>query len=180
MLAFSRLPANSVTENVQRTNDLKAAAQLCGTDSIVAFSVTGLPVFTWWQIHISLNRWNNTSGTFLKIHSNVKVSGSSGGTHAIIKCIVCLQVFLCILKLKEIGHTQGVVEWKRVGKELAHFFHVFICGVMKVHTSLNTDLKMSLKYCWKWLVSWVRFRTSIFSTAPLVISVMFEQDCLWQ
>ena len=34
----------------------------------------------------------------------------------------------------------------------AHTFHVLLRSVLKVKTSLNTDWKMSLKCCWKWLV----------------------------
>ena len=41
-------------------------------------------------------------------------------------------------------HSSCIAPWKSV--------KVFVCSAMKVSTSLNTDWKMRLKSCWKWLV----------------------------
>jgi len=43
----------------------------------------------------------------------------------------------------------------------------FVWSVMKMNTSLKTDLKMSLKCFWKWLDFLVRSHISFFSTTPL-------------
>jgi len=44
-----------------------------------------------------------------------------------------------------LGNGVSTLLWR--WNAFPHFFHVFLCYVVKVDISLNTDLKMSLKCC---------------------------------
>ena len=55
------------------------------------------------------------------------------------------------------------------GNAFPHFLMFLFVATWKW---VNTDLKMSLKLCCKWLDFWVRFHTSFFSTTPLPIYLL--------
>ena len=71
------------------------------------------------------------------------------------------------------GVQWGANTWKRLsqaflfGNALPIYFMFSVCNGMKVNTSLNTDLNMTLKCCWKWLVFCRRSHTSFSAHTPL-------------
>ena len=80
---------------------------------------------------------------------------------------VAPEVFLCVFP--EVHKWQAVscvAPWKTV--------NAFIYSVMKVNTSLNADLKISLKCCWKCLVFRVRFHTFFSTTSLHATTVQFS------